>query len=48
LIKDGQRTEFQIEHRIYSAVELKELLAGCGFAATRACGNLGLVVVGRR
>jgi SAM-dependent methyltransferase len=41
LIKDGVRTEFPLSHRIYSAAELKGLLAGCGFAETKAYGDLG-------
>ncbi len=39
-IVDGVRTEFLLSHRIYSAAELKGLLAGCGFAETNAYGDL--------
>jgi SAM-dependent methyltransferase len=58
LIRDGERTEFQLGHRVYSAAELKGLLAECGFAQTNAYGGLDgapydqaarrLVVVGRK
>lgn len=41
LIRDGERTEFQLGHRVYSAAELKGLLTGCGFAQASAYGNLG-------
>ena len=39
-IEPGARTDLDLSHRIYSAAELKGLLAGCGFAETSACGNL--------
>jgi SAM-dependent methyltransferase len=58
LVVDGERHEFHLSHRIYSAAELKRLLAECGFAETGAYGDLGgapydqtarrLVVVGRK
>ena len=40
LIRDGERTEFPLSHRLYSAMELKGLLVECGFAETHAYGDL--------
>jgi SAM-dependent methyltransferase len=40
-IADGVRTEYPLCHRIYSAAELKRLLAECGFAEMNAYGDLG-------
>jgi SAM-dependent methyltransferase len=40
LIRDGERTEYHLGHRLYSAHELKSLLAGVGFHQIRACGHL--------
>jgi SAM-dependent methyltransferase len=37
---DNNRTELNLSHRIYSAVELTSLLAGCGFAHVEAYGDL--------
>jgi hypothetical protein len=57
-IRDGVRIEYPFSHRIYSAAEIKGLLAECGFADLNACGDLGgasydqtarrLVVVARK
>ena len=40
MIKDGEREEHTVSHRIYSAVELVALLTGCGFDATDVYGDL--------
>ena len=40
VIKGNKRREFKITHRIYSAVELSELLIGCGFTIKNVYGNL--------
>lgn len=40
LIKEDQRIELELAHRLYSAVELTSLLADCGFASTDVCGDL--------
>lgn len=56
-IWDGERTEFELAHRLYSATELARLLEDCGFAEVEVFGDLSgspydheasrLVVVGR-
>jgi SAM-dependent methyltransferase len=58
VIKDGERKEFRLSHRLYSAAELTRLLRECGFASVDAYGDLAgapydqvasrLVVVGRK
>jgi hypothetical protein len=58
VIKDGERKEFTLSHRLYSAAELMRLLRECGFASVDAYGDLAgapydheasrLVVVGRK
>ncbi len=58
LIRDGERKEFELGHRLYSATELSGLLSECGFARTEVYGDLEgsaydheasrLVVVGRK
>lgn len=58
VIKDGERKEFTLSHRLYSASELIRLLSECGFASVDAYGDLGgapydhqasrLVVVARK
>ncbi len=40
LIRDGQRREFRLSLRLYSAVELTALLAGVGFIELEAYGSL--------
>jgi SAM-dependent methyltransferase len=40
LFKDGQRIERHFCHRIYSAIELKNLLLSCGFSSAEAFGGL--------
>jgi len=40
IFKDDNRTELNLSHRIYSAVELTSLLAECGFTHVDAYGNL--------
>ena len=40
ILKDDNRTELNLSHRIYSAVELTSLLAGCGFTHLDAYGDL--------
>ena len=41
IVVHGQRTaEHRFGHRLYSASELKGVLASCGFTALRACGSL--------
>ena len=39
MIKDGNRNEFRISHRLYSAAELTSLLTGCGFSSTEVYGD---------
>lgn len=41
LLRNGRREEFQVEHRLYSAVELGALLREAGFSSTEPFGNLG-------
>jgi len=58
IIKDGKRTDFNVNHRLYAATELIALLTGCGFSQADAYGDLEgssydqtarrLVVVGRK
>ena len=58
LIRDGERKEFELSHRLYSAAELTGLLEECGFSRTEAYGDLEgsaydheasrLVVIGRK
>jgi SAM-dependent methyltransferase len=40
LLKEGERTEMRLSHRIYSAAELRALLGSCGFAPVDAYGDL--------
>ncbi|GAH48880.1 unnamed protein product, partial [marine sediment metagenome] len=40
LIKDGKKEEYKISHRIYSGVELVELLNECGFNMIDVYGDL--------
>ena len=40
ILSDNNRTELDLSHRIYSAVELTSLLAGCGFTHLDAHGDL--------
>jgi len=40
LIKDGDRKEFTISNRLYSAVELSGLLTEAGFTSVKVFGNL--------
>lgn len=40
LIKEGEKKEFRLAHRLYSAVELSRLLQECGFASVDAFGDL--------
>ena len=40
MIKDDKRSEFRVNHRLYSATELISLLTGCGFKHVDACGDL--------
>lgn len=57
-IRDGERSEFGLSHRLYAATELARLLEECGFAETEVYGGLDgspydheasrLVVVGRK
>lgn len=39
IFKDGQRTEFAVNHRLYSAVELTALMVDCGFARVDVYGD---------
>ncbi|MHC4409156.1 MAG: class I SAM-dependent methyltransferase [Planctomycetota bacterium] len=39
-IRDGQAEEFEIGHRLFSAVELASMARGAGFAETAAYGDL--------
>lgn len=58
LVRDGQRKEFHLAHRIYAASELTRLLTDGGFSETEVYGDLDgspydheasrLVVVGRK
>lgn len=58
LVRDGERKEFHLAHRIYAATELTRLLADCGFGETETYGDFDgsqydneasrLVVVGRK
>lgn len=40
MIKDGEAKEFNLGHRIYSAVELSDLLEGVGFSKVEIYGGL--------
>jgi len=40
VIKDGEKREFKLAHRLYSAAELTRLLRECGFASADAYGDL--------
>jgi SAM-dependent methyltransferase len=40
LLKDGKKQEFEISHRLYSAVELTSLLEGCGFERVEVYGDV--------
>jgi SAM-dependent methyltransferase len=40
ILKGNTRKEFRITHRLYSAVELSELLTECGFLIKNVYGNL--------
>jgi SAM-dependent methyltransferase len=40
MIKDNNRTELRLSHRLYSAAELTSLLAGCGFTQIAGYGDL--------
>lgn len=58
MIKDGERTELNLSHRLYSAAELISLLHECGFTQVEVYGDLAgspydqtakrLVVVARK
>lgn len=58
IIKDGKRTEFNVNHRLYAATELIALLTGCSFIQVDTYGGFAdspydltarrLVVVGRK
>jgi SAM-dependent methyltransferase len=58
LIKGTRRAEFKVSHRIYSAVELSNLLKECGFKQIKVYGDLAgapydqtakrLVVIGKK
>lgn len=58
LVRDGERKEFHLAHRIYAATELTRLLTDGGFVETEVYGDLDgapydheasrLVVVGRK
>ena len=39
MIKDNNRTEFRITHRLYAATELAVLFTGCGFKPVNVYGN---------
>jgi len=39
MIKDNQRTEFRVTHRLYAATELARLFTGCGFGEVNVYGN---------
>lgn len=40
LLKDGKQHEFKVSHRLYSAVELSNLLKECGFKKIEVYGDL--------
>lgn len=40
LIRDGRRHEWRFRHRVYSATELRGLLADCGFSQVKVYGDL--------
>ena len=40
LLKDGERRDFHISHRLYSAVELTSLLEECGFGHLEVYGDV--------
>ncbi len=40
VIKNGEKKEFRLAHRLYSAAELSRLLRDCGFASVEAFGDL--------
>jgi SAM-dependent methyltransferase len=40
LLKDGDRQDFHISHRLYSAAELASLLEGCGFGNLEVYGDV--------
>lgn len=40
LVRDGQREEFNVSHRLYSGAELRQLLRECGFDQVRILGGL--------
>jgi len=40
LLEDGRQREFRFGHRIYSAVEIAELLKACGFSSVSIYGDL--------
>jgi SAM-dependent methyltransferase len=40
LIKDGQSLEYRVNHRVYSASELSELITDCDFKDVRVYGDL--------
>ena len=58
VIRGGERREFGLSHRLYSAAELMRLLTDCGFSEVEAYGDLKgspydheasrLIVVGRK
>jgi hypothetical protein len=58
IIKDNQRTDLRLSHRLFSAFELTSLLKECGFTSTQVYGDLAgsdydhkarrLVVVARK
>lgn len=58
MLKEGEKQEFKVSHRLYSAVELSSLLGECGFGKVDAYGDLAglpydhtakrLVVVARK
>jgi SAM-dependent methyltransferase len=39
ILSDGKVNEFTVEYRLYSAVELKELMIACGFASVEIFGG---------
>ena len=39
IIRNGNRKEFKVSHRLYSAVELTSLLTGCSFSRIEAYGD---------
>lgn len=40
-VREGKTTSHMVEHRLYSFVELRDVLASVGFAEIRAFGSLG-------